>query len=84
MDKVLNNKDLYKHIYSFIPLPESFIKNRKKVITQLKHLHCEWSFHVSRCFICDKHHPCVINYSRNRKMCQDCSNIVKRRIYYFF
>lgn len=84
VDKVLNNRDLYKHIYSFIPLPKSFIKCRKKVISELKHFHCEWSYHIPRCFICDRWHPCVITKGKGRRMCNECTNIVRSRTYYFF
>ena len=84
MDKVLNNSDLYKHIYSFIPIPETVYKNRKKVVSALKHFHCEWSYHVPRCYICHRWHPCIIRRVGKRRMCDRCKNIVQSRLYYFF
>ena len=83
LDQVLNNRDLYKHIYSFIPISDLFFKNRKKIISELKHFHCEWSYHKPRCFICYRWHPCIIKKCRPRIMCNTCENIIHSRRYVY-
>ncbi len=85
VSKVLSNRDLYRYIYSFIPISESFYKNRKRVISALKHFHCEWSYHVQRCCICYYWHPCIIKKcGRPRHICRRCNNSLRSRLYYFF
>ena len=85
VDQVLNNRDLFGLIMSFKPLSEIEKINRRKVISHLKHFHCEWSYHVRRCCICYWYHPCIINKcGRPRHICNECNNSLRARLYYFF
>jgi len=83
--KVLGDKFLYQYINNFIPVSKKTIILRRKVISELKHFHCEWSYHITRCCICYFFHPCIINRSgRPRHICNKCNNNLRARLYYFY
>ncbi len=82
MEKVLNNKHLYQHILSFQPLSYIEKKNRRKVILELKHKHCEWAGHLDLCYVCQKHHP-LIHVRRFRKICTNCLEFYPCAYYFF-
>jgi hypothetical protein len=84
VSKVLDNRFLYQYILNYIPISDKTTKNRRCVVSALKHFHCEWSYHVPRCYICHRWHPCIIRRVGKRRMCDRCKNIVQSRLYYFF
>ncbi len=76
MEKVINNSDLLRKIITFIPLTEHEKKRRRKVVSELKHMYCEWSEHKKYCFICKPYHPLVIN-KHKKYLCLKCKRIIR-------
>jgi transposase-like protein len=76
MEKVLNNPDLLKQIIAFLPLTEEEQRARKRVVSELKHMYCEWSEHKKYCYVCKPYHPLVIN-QRRKYMCRDCNRLFR-------
>jgi hypothetical protein len=79
MEKVLNNKFLTDHILTYKPLTEKEKKLKKNIISELKIKYCEYSGHLTRCYICSAHHPCVINRNKLKPafMCLECRDYLR-------
>jgi hypothetical protein len=75
---VLNNRDLYCNIMSYVPLSDYEKKLKKNIINELKYKYCEWSSQNNYCYICMSHHPLVIKKYKRTMMCNECCSIVKQ------
>ena len=75
MDRELYNKDLLNIILQYVPLTQEERRRRKRVVSELKHLYCEWSEHNKYCYVCKPYHPLVIN-RRKRYRCEECESVI--------
>lgn len=77
MEKIINNKFLWNHIQSYVPLSDYEKKLKKNIILSLKYRYCEWSSHKNYCYICQFYHP-LVSTKYKRRICRKCFGLLQK------